>query len=71
MRILAEFRIRYRQLLDARDETAEALPDFAQHPQQVPAMYRLRRLVRIFDTQAANWQRMRRLGPHPSCPGRR
>jgi pyruvate dehydrogenase E1 component alpha subunit len=69
MKTVAEFKIHYRQILDARGEWRAPLPAFAQDPAEVLRMYRMMTLVRSFDTKAVNLQRTGQLGTYPSCLG--
>jgi len=69
MKTVAEFKIHYRQILDAGGEAVEPLPEFAKDTVQVQRMYRAMTLVRVFDAKAMNLQRTGQLGTYPSCLG--
>jgi 2-oxoisovalerate dehydrogenase E1 component alpha subunit len=69
MKTVAEFKILYRQILDARGTVLAPLPAFAQDAAEVLRMYRMMTLVRVFDTKAVNLQRTGQLGTYPSCLG--
>ena len=69
MKTVAEFKIRFRQILDPRGQAAAPLPAFARDMSEVLRMYRAMSLVRIFDAKAVNLQRTGQLGTYPSCLG--
>jgi pyruvate dehydrogenase E1 component alpha subunit len=69
MRTVAEFKIQYRQILDADGAAVEPLPGFARDPEQVLHMYRAMTLARVFDAKAVNLQRTGQLGTYASCLG--
>ncbi len=69
MKTVAEFTIRYRQILGPRGETLAPLPAFARDAAEVLKMYRAMTLVRVFDAKAVNLQRTGQLGTYPSCLG--
>jgi 2-oxoisovalerate dehydrogenase E1 component alpha subunit len=67
--VVAQFQIPYVQLLDPVGNTVGELPDFANHPAELLAMYRVMVQARVFDTKAVNLQRTGKLGTYPSCLG--
>ncbi len=67
-RTVAEFEIKFHQLLDVNGRPTGALPEFARKPELVE-MYKLMTLVRAFDTKAINLQRTGKLGTYASCLG--
>jgi pyruvate dehydrogenase E1 component alpha subunit len=69
MQTVAEFRIQYRQILDADGAALEPLPGFARDSEQVLHMYRAMTLARVFDAKAVNLQRTGQLGTYASCLG--
>jgi pyruvate dehydrogenase E1 component alpha subunit len=69
MKMVAEFKINYRQILDPGGEAVAPLPDFAKDTAEVLRMYRAMTLVRVFDAKAVNLQRTGQLGTYPSCLG--
>jgi 2-oxoisovalerate dehydrogenase E1 component alpha subunit len=69
MTMVAEFEIRYRQILDARGAVVGPLPAFATDSEALLRMYRAMVLVRSFDAKAVNLQRTGQLGTYPSCLG--
>ena len=69
MKTVAEFNIRYQQLLDAEGQPTGPLPDFARDPAQLHEMYRVMTLCRLFDTKAINLQRTGKLGTYAPCTG--
>jgi len=69
MRTVAEFKIRYHQILDPAGKVIGPLPDFARDRAELERMYRLMTLVRTFDTKAVNLQRTGKLGTYASCLG--
>jgi pyruvate dehydrogenase E1 component alpha subunit len=69
MRTVAEFKIRYHQILDPAGQVIGPLPDFARAGRELERMYRLMTLVRTFDTKAVNLQRTGKLGTYASCLG--
>jgi pyruvate dehydrogenase E1 component alpha subunit len=69
MKTVAEFTIRYEQLLTPEGVAAGELPPFARDPEEILRMYRLMTLVRIFDAKAVNLQRTGQLGTYASCLG--
>jgi len=69
VKTVAEFEIRYHQILDAGGRLTGALPEFARDGRELERMYRLMTLVRAFDTKAVNLQRTGKLGTYASCLG--
>jgi 2-oxoisovalerate dehydrogenase E1 component alpha subunit len=69
VKTVAEFRIPYRQVLDAEGKVVADLPDFATDPEELLRLYRLMVLTRTFDTKAINLQRTGKLGTYASCLG--
>ncbi|HZF17821.1 MAG TPA: pyruvate dehydrogenase (acetyl-transferring) E1 component subunit alpha [Steroidobacteraceae bacterium] len=69
MRTVAEFAIRYHQILDPNGKLVGALPAFTRAAGELERMYRLMTLVRVFDTKAVNLQRTGKLGTYASCLG--
>ncbi len=69
MTTVAEFKIRYRRILDPQGQIVEPLPTFARDTGEVLKMYRAMTRVRIFDAKAVNLQRTGQLGTYPSCLG--
>jgi 2-oxoisovalerate dehydrogenase E1 component alpha subunit len=69
MTTVAEFKIRYRRILDPQGRVVEPLPAFARDTGEVLKMYRAMTQVRIFDAKAVNLQRTGQLGTYPSCLG--
>jgi pyruvate dehydrogenase E1 component alpha subunit len=69
MKTVAEFKIEYRQILNAGGDMVAPLPDFARDPGALLEMYRGMTLARVFDTKAVNLQRTGLLGTYPSCVG--
>ena len=67
--MIAEFKIHYRQILDARGVAVAPLPKFAQDAEEVLRMYRAMSQARAFDAKAVNLQRTGQLGTYPSCLG--
>ena len=69
MRMVAEFQIHHRQILDEHGALLAPLPRFAQDAAEVQRMYRMMTLVRAFDAKSVNLQRTGKLGTYPSCLG--
>jgi 2-oxoisovalerate dehydrogenase E1 component alpha subunit len=69
MRVVAEFKIHYRQILGSAGEVLAPLPQFAKDAAEVLRMYQAMTLVRVFDAKAVNLQRTGQLGTYPSCLG--
>jgi pyruvate dehydrogenase E1 component alpha subunit len=69
LKTVAEFQIKYCQLLDAQANLAPAAPPLALDVPELLRMYRMMSLVRIFDAKAVNLQRTGQLGTYASCLG--
>jgi pyruvate dehydrogenase E1 component alpha subunit len=69
MKVVAEFKIHYRQILDPHGNAVAPLPGFAQDSAEILRMYRAMTLVRVFDSKAVNLQRTGQLGTYPSSLG--
>src|SRR6202789_3839539 len=69
MKMVAEFKIHYKQILDPAGNAVAPLPQFAKDIDEVLRMYRAMTLVRVFDAKAVNLQRTGQLGTYPSCLG--
>jgi len=69
MKMVAEFKIHYRQILDPNGAAVAPLPPFAQDAAELLRMYRAMTLVRVFDAKAVNLQRTGQLGTYPSSLG--
>jgi 2-oxoisovalerate dehydrogenase E1 component alpha subunit len=69
MKTVAEFHIRYRQILSPTGDAVAPLPEFAKDTAEVLRMYRAMTLVRVFDAKAVNLQRTGQLGTYPSSLG--
>jgi 2-oxoisovalerate dehydrogenase E1 component alpha subunit len=69
MKIVAEFKIHYRQILDPQGNAVAPLPGFAKDAAEILRMYRAMTLVRVFDSKAVNLQRTGQLGTYPSSLG--
>ena len=69
MKIVAEFRIEYRRILDPEGRLVAPLPRFAQDLGEVVKMYQAMTRVRVFDVKAVNLQRTGQLGTYPPCLG--
>jgi 2-oxoisovalerate dehydrogenase E1 component alpha subunit len=69
MKTVAEFKIRYRQILDPGGAAVAPLPQFARDTDEVLRMYRAMTLVRVFDAKSVNLQRTGQLGTYPSSLG--
>jgi 2-oxoisovalerate dehydrogenase E1 component alpha subunit len=69
MRTVAQFTIRFRQIMGPAGEVLAPLPPFAQDGAEVLRMYRAMTLVRVFDAKAVNLQRTGQLGTYASCLG--
>lgn len=69
LRTVAEFEIKYHQILDPAGKVVGPLPDFARDPSELVRMYRMMTRVRTFDTKAINLQRTGKLGTYASCLG--
>lgn len=68
-RIVAEFRIPYRQRVDPDGHATGELPAFAADAEELRRMYRMMVRTRLFDTKAINLQRTGQLGTYPPCVG--
>ena len=71
VRTVAEFEIKYHQLLDPNGRLTGSLPEFARDPAELVRMYQLMSLVRTFDTKAVNLQRTGKLGTYATVTSRR
>ncbi len=69
MKVVAEFKIHYRQILDPGGVAVSPLPEFAKDTAEILRMYRAMTQVRVFDAKAVNLQRTGQLGTYPSCLG--
>jgi 2-oxoisovalerate dehydrogenase E1 component alpha subunit len=69
MKTVAEFSVKYQQILDSRGDLVSALPAFAADVTELVRMYRMMSLVRLMDTKAVNLQRTGKLGTYASCLG--
>lgn len=69
MKIVAEFKIPYYQILNEQSQLVDELPDFAKDPKHLIRLYRLMVLNRIFDTKAIALQRTGKMGTYPSTRG--
>ncbi|MEO7773902.1 MAG: pyruvate dehydrogenase (acetyl-transferring) E1 component subunit alpha [Steroidobacteraceae bacterium] len=69
MKTVAEFQIRYQQLLDQSGKAVAELPAFARDSDELLRMYRMMMLTRTFDTKAVNLQRTGKLGTYAPCVG--
>jgi pyruvate dehydrogenase E1 component alpha subunit len=69
MTSVAEFQIKYRQILDPEGRLVAPLPRFAEDPAEVVRMYEAMTRVRVFDAKAVNLQRTGQLGTYPPCLG--
>jgi 2-oxoisovalerate dehydrogenase E1 component alpha subunit len=69
MKTVAEFNVRYEQILDPGGKVVGPLPEFAKDSAEILRMYRAMTLVRVFDAKAVNLQRTGQLGTYPSCLG--
>jgi len=67
--IAAEFRIPYRQYLDASASLVAEPPEFARNAETMVSLYRAMTLSRIFDAKAIALQRTGQLGTYPSSAG--
>ncbi len=66
---IASFEIDFLQYLDPEGQPVLPLPEFAQNPEQLLAMYRSIILTRTLDTKTVNLQRMGKMGTYPSSFG--
>ena len=69
MKNVAEFTVRYEQLLDCDGRPTGALPQFAHDAADMLRMYRMMTLCRVFDAKAINLQRTGKLGTYAPCTG--
>src|SRR5882724_2051839 len=69
MKMVAEFKIHYRQILGKAGEVVAPLPRFAKDSAEVLRMYQAMTMVRVFDTKAVNLQRTGQLGTYPPSLG--
>jgi pyruvate dehydrogenase E1 component alpha subunit len=69
MTTVATFRIEYTRFLDAEGVPTQPLPDFAEEPSVLAALYRAMVLTRAFDTKAVALQRTGKLGTFASSLG--
>jgi pyruvate dehydrogenase E1 component alpha subunit len=68
-KIVAEFKIGYRQYLDPSGKLTGETPAFANDRETMIALYRAMMLTRIFDNKAIALQRTGQIGTYPSCIG--
>ena len=69
VRTVAEFQIKYRQILDPSGRIRGELPDFADDDAQLLEMYGAMLRARVFDGKAVNLQRTGKLGTYAPCLG--
>ncbi len=69
METVARFEIGYSRFLDPEGRAVAALPDFANDPGELTALYRAMVLTRTFDAKAIALQRTGRLGTYGSSLG--
>jgi len=69
MPTVAEFKVEYRQTLDAKGGIVAPLPPFATDTEEVLRMYRAMTHQRLFDAKAVNLQRTGQLGTYASSLG--
>ncbi len=69
MTTVATFEIEHSAFLDAEGRVLQALPHFAQDPENLIALYRAMVLTRAFDAKAVALQRTGRLGTYGSSLG--
>jgi 2-oxoisovalerate dehydrogenase E1 component alpha subunit len=69
VRTVAEFQIKYRQILDPAGRVLGELPDFARDDAELLKMYGAMLRARIFDGKAINLQRTGKLGTYAPCLG--
>lgn len=69
MTTVARFEIPYRRFLDPSGEAVHPLPEFAEDPATLIALYRSMVLTRAFDTKAIALQRTGQLGTYASSLG--
>ncbi len=68
-KVVAEFAISYRQILDEHGVLVDQLPLFAQKKDTLVKLYKHMVLTRVFDTKAIALQRTGKLGTYPSTLG--
>lgn len=69
VRTVAEFQIKYRQILDPAGRIHGELPDFAKDDAELMKMYGAMLRARVFDGKAVNLQRTGKLGTYAPCLG--
>src|SRR5580692_1730749 len=69
MKTVAEFSIKYQQILDPGGELVAPLPPFATDSAELVRMYRMMTFARLMDAKAVNLQRTGKLGTYASCLG--
>jgi 2-oxoisovalerate dehydrogenase E1 component alpha subunit len=69
MRTVAEFSIKYQQILDPAGDLVGPLPAFAADSAELIRMYRMMTFARLMDAKAVNLQRTGKLGTYASCLG--
>lgn len=69
MTTVARFDIDYIQFLDPQGKVTQPLPDFAQNPKVLIALYEYMTLLRAFDTKAIALQRTGKMGTYASTLG--
>lgn len=69
MKIVAEFQIPYRQILDPAGRVRGELPEFAKDDTELLKMFGAMLRARIFDAKAVNLQRTGKLGTYAPCLG--
>lgn len=69
VRTVAEFQIKYRQILDPTGRVHGELPDFAKDDAELLKMYGAMLRARVFDGKAVNLQRTGKLGTYAPCLG--
>jgi 2-oxoisovalerate dehydrogenase E1 component alpha subunit len=70
VRTVAEFQIKYRQILDANGRLhGDPLPSFANDNEQLLTMFSAMLRARVFDAKAVNLQRTGKLGTYAPCLG--
>jgi len=69
MKTVAEFSIKYLQILDPGGDLIGPLPAFAADSAELVRMYRMMSFARLMDAKAVNLQRTGKLGTYASCLG--
>ena len=69
MTTVANFEIKYTQILNEKAEVCQALPEFAADAEQLIELYKAMVLTRTFDKKAIALQRTGKLGTYPSSLG--